>query len=60
MLGPEGGGLQDPISVVEENEAFFIRVWKPLPSKCILKTLRGSSKGKAQRGHYLLVVDLGC
>ena len=60
MLGPEGGGLWDPTSFGEENEAFFIRVRKPLPSKRVLKTLRGILKGKAQRGQYLLVVGLGC
>ena len=37
-------------SVGEEYEAFFIRVWKPLPSIHVLKTLSGSPKGKAQRG----------
>ena len=31
-------------SVGEENEAFFIRVWKPLPSIRVLKTLRGNPK----------------
>ena len=41
--------------VGEVNETFFIRVWKPLPSRCVLKTLR-----EAQRGQYLLAVDLGC
>ena len=35
--------------VGEENEAFCIRVWKPLPSRRVLKTLRGSPKGKALR-----------
>ena len=25
-------------------------LWKPLPSRRVLKTLRGSSKGKARRG----------
>ena len=30
------------MSVGEENETFCIRVWKPLPSRRILKTLRGS------------------
>ena len=40
--------------VGEENEAFFIRVWKPLHSKCFLKTLKGSPKGKTQSGQYLL------
>ena len=45
--------------VGKENETFFIKVWKPLPSKRVLKTLRGSPKGKAQRGQYLLAVSLG-
>ena len=39
--------------------AFFIKAWKPLSSKCVIKTLRGSPKGKAQREQYLLTVDLG-
>ena len=31
--GPRrGGGLCDPTSIGDENEALFIRVWKPLPS----------------------------
>ena len=59
-LNPKGGGLWDPTSVGKENETFFIRVGKPLPSRYLLKTLRGSSKGKTQRGQYLLAVDLGC
>ena len=57
---PKGGGLWDPTSVGEENKAFFIRVWKPLPSRHILKTLRRNPKGKAQREQYLLVVGLHC
>ena len=40
-------GVDDPTSGEEENETPFIRVWKPLPSKRVLKTLRESSKGKA-------------
>ena len=52
--------MGDPTSVGEENETFFIRVWKPLPSRCVLKTLRGSLKGKAHKGQYLLAVgELG-
>ena len=47
-------------SIGEENEAFFIRVWKPLPSRHVLKTLRRNPKGKAQRGQYRLAVGLGC
>ena len=36
----------------EENKAFFIKVWKSPPSRCVLKTLRKSPKEKAQRGQY--------
>ena len=36
--------LRDPISVGEGNETFFIMVWKPLPSRRILKTLGGKPK----------------
>ena len=46
--------MWDPTSVGEENETFFIRVWKSLLSRRVLKTLRGSPKGKTQRGQYLL------
>ena len=46
----------DSTSVGEENETTFIRVWKPLPSKCILETLRESPKGKARPG--LLQMEL--
>ena len=34
-------------------------MWKPLLDKNILKTLREDSKGRAQRGQYLLAVSLG-
>ena len=37
----------------------FISVWKPLSSKHVLETLRKSPKRKAQRGQYMLTVDLG-
>ena len=58
---PEGGvDCENPTLVGEENETPFIRVWKPFPSKRVLKTLRKSPKGKAQRRQYLLAVDLGC
>ena len=50
--------MWDPTSVREENKAFFIRVWKPLSSRHVLKTLRGSPKGKTQTGQYLLGVGL--
>ena len=55
MWAPKEGGLWDPTSVGEENKTFFIRVWKPLPSRSVLKPW-----GKVQRGQYLVVVDLGC
>ena len=42
-----------------ERSIFFIRVWKPILSRHVLKTLRGSSEGKAQRRQYLLAVRLG-
>ena len=43
----------------EENEALFIRVWRPLPSINIFKMLKESPKEKAQRGQYLLAMSLG-
>ena len=36
--------LLDPTSVGQGNKAFFIRVWKPLLSRRILKTLKESLK----------------
>ena len=42
----------------EENEAFFIRVWKPLPSRRVLKILSEARKRKwtisASSGLWLL------
>ena len=38
------------VSVGEENEVFFIRVCKPLPSKRVLKTLRGISRRTGELG----------
>ena len=32
------------MSVGVGNKTFFIRVWRPLPNKCVLKTLRESPK----------------
>ena len=48
------GGLRDPTLVWEENETLFIRVWKPI--RRVLKILKGSTKGKSQKGQYLLAV----
>ena len=42
-----------------ENETPFIWVWKSLPNRRVLKTLRGSPKGKAQRRQCRLAVGLG-
>ena len=47
----KGGGLCDLTSVREENETSFIRVWKPLPNRRVLKTLRESSKEKVQKNN---------
>ena len=44
--------------VGEENKTFFIRVWKSLSSRRVLKTLSESPGGKTYREQYLLVVDL--
>ena len=35
-------------------------MWKPLPSRHVLKNLRESPDGKGQRGQYLLAVGLSC
>ena len=49
------------ITVVgERNEELFIKVWEPLLSRGVLKTLRENLERKAQRGQYLLTVDLDC
>ena len=58
--GPQRGVDCEIPHRLEENEAFFIRVWKPLSSRRILKILKRSLKGKAQRGQYLLAVGLDC
>ena len=69
-LAPKEGGLCCPSLVGEDNKPPFIKVWKPSPSRCVLKphwlgrrtnqASKGSPKGKAQRGQYVLEVDLGC
>ena len=48
------------IAQAHPTDVGSIRVWKPLPSRRVLKTLRGSLKRKAQRRQYLLAVGLGC
>ena len=45
----EGGGLCDPTSVGEGNETFFIRMWKLLHSKCVLKNLRKPKRENSKK-----------
>ena len=53
------------MTVGEENEAFFIRVWKPPSSRHVLKTLRENSKrtisasGGFERLKMVLETDTG-
>ena len=57
------GGLWDPTLIGKRNKTLFIRVWKLLPSQHVLKTLRGSPKGKVQRRQYGTISTsrgLGC
>ena len=35
--------------VEEENGTFLLRVWKPLPSRRIIKNLEGKSESKSQK-----------
>ena len=44
--------LWDTTSVGEENKISFIRVWKLLPTRHVLKTFRSIPKGKVKRGQY--------
>ena len=59
-LGPEVGWIVRSHVSWRGDEGLFIRVLKPLSSRRILKTLREKSKGKVQRGQYLLTVGLSC
>ena len=59
-LGPEGGSIVRSHVGWGGERNIQIRVWKPLPSRRVLKTLKGTLRGKAQSGHYLLAVGLGC
>ena len=53
-LSLEGGWIVMSHIGWEENKPPFISVWKPSPSRRILK-----SRGKVQTGKYLLTVNLG-
>ena len=44
--GPRRGWIVRSQSFGEENKTFFIRVWKTLPNRRTLKTLKRSPKGK--------------
>ena len=59
ITGLEWGRLWDLTSVGRENETLFTRVWKPFISRRVLKALKRSSGGKAQKGQYLLAVSGG-
>ena len=49
--GPQRGlDCEIPHRLGRRTKHFFMGVWKPLPSRRVLKTLRGSPKGKAQGG----------
>ena len=53
--GPQRGlDCEIPHRLGRRTKHFFMGVWKPLPSRRVLKTLRGSPKGKAQGEQYLL------
>ena len=56
--GPERGWIVRSHICWRGEQSIFIRVWKPLPSRRVLKTLRGSLEGKTQRGQYLIAVGL--
>jgi len=47
MLGPKRGWIVRSHIGWEENRVFFIRGWKPLPSRHVLKTL--NLEGKPER-----------
>ena len=49
MLSHERGGLWDLTSVGEENKTLFIRVWKPLPSRRVLKPRQEARKKSLKR-----------
>ena len=53
-LDPEGGGLGDPISIGKGNEPFFIRVWKSLPNRRVLKFRGEAQKGKPKENGICL------
>ena len=48
---PQRGGLWDLTSVGEGSEAFFIRVWKPLPSSRVLKPWGEARNGKLKENN---------
>ena len=60
-LGLEGGvNCEISHRLKRGTESLFIMIWKSLPSRHVLKILRESLKGKAQRRQCLLALDLGC
>ena len=58
-LGPEGGWIvMSHIGWVEEQITLY-KGMETFPQQTRFKALRGCPKRKAQRGQYLLAVDLG-
>ena len=51
--------MWDPTSVREENETLLIKVWKPLYSRCVLKSWGWQRYVTRQNWQYLLVVTSG-
>ena len=45
--------MWDPKSIEEENETFIIKVWKPLPSRHILKP-----RGEAQKESPMTTISI--
>ena len=54
----KGVDYEIPYRLGRRTKHHLQRVWKPLPSRRVLKTLRESLKGKVQRGQYLLAAGL--
>ena len=56
---PKRMNCEIPHQLGGERSILYKGLGTPLSSRCVLKTLRGSPKGKAQNGQYLLAVGVG-
>ena len=54
-VGPQRGVNCEISHRLGRRTTPFIKVWKHLTSRRVLKTLRGNLKGKAEKGQYLLL-----